>query len=587
MILARLLSATPTMDGRHWDLQFRREYDVWHTDLYSQNPAPFQRNTTLSPRTGPPYPWRPSNTIWPLNDALFPLAPGFALYPNLASYPAILSAGGAVPVNTPQTTALPQVPLQATTANTGGSIKPGTYLIGITADAFIGPVSRFVQCVVPAGTSTNTITVANVVWPAGAAVQPSVYGGTCSLNMGYLGTSPSAFWTGSSPDVNGNPTVFTITQIAGTAGLGLPDNTFNQLLIEATSVAAPGVLLDTVTAVSGGTVTLATGGSWTTNQWQNRVLSLYYRPGVSPAVSGNSVISSSAAATVTVPSGSFYPSFAIGDVVAIRMSPSSVTSNSFTDTQLNLVANSMVGNMVIIIAGTGAGQPPKTIKSHTSGLGAAITINGTWDINPDSTSIPLILSPAPSYSAYSGPITNDGSASIFGTVVSVAATAQQAQLIYVVVSTCDAAGNRFPARYQPAREIYLPPQTVTSTANADGYYTITPSGGIAIIDLANGIRQRLVLNGSAVTVPSPIFTGSAITPNLGSLTFYVDQDATGGRDGPEFNTALTATVGTFAQDVPSVQLDPTPKTRTTFVLAPHAGPLWCLDSTPRTGGAIT
>jgi len=541
MILARLLSATPTMDGRHWDLQFRREYDVWHTDLYSQDPAPFQRNTTLSPRTGPPYPWRPSNTIWPLHDALFPLAPGFALYPNLASYPAILSAGGAVPVNTPQTTALPQVPLQATTANTGGSIKPGTYLIGITADAFIGPVSRFVQCVVPAGTSTNTITVANVVWPAGAAVQPSVYGGTCSLNMGYLGTSPSAFWTGSSPDVNGNPTVFTITQIAGTAGLGLPDNTFNQLLIEATSVAAPGVLLDTVTAVSGGTVTLATGGSWTTNQWQNRVLSLYYRPGVSPAVSGNSVISSSAAATVTVPSGSFYPSFAIGDVVAIRMSPSSVTSNSFTDTQLNLVANSMVGNMVIIIAGTGAGQPPKTIKSHTSGLGAAITINGTWDINPDSTSIPLILSPSPSYSAYSGPITNDGSASIFGTVVSVAATAQQAQLIYVVVSTCDAAGNRFPARYQPAREIYLPPQAIPTTS---GYFALTVSGGAASIDVvANGGNQVLTLpnSGSLVT-----FSFTGVVPAAGTkLTLFIRTPASGSWQ----TTAFTGGPNQFASDV--------------------------------------
>jgi len=145
MILARLLSATPAMDGRHWDLQFRREYDVWHTDAYSQNPAPFQQNTTQSPRTGPPYPWAPGLNLWFSNDALFAGAQSFGLSLTSSSYPAILGASGAVPVNTPQTTQPPQVPLQATTANTGGSIPPGTYLIAISSNGTLGPISRFVH----------------------------------------------------------------------------------------------------------------------------------------------------------------------------------------------------------------------------------------------------------------------------------------------------------------------------------------------------------------------------------------------------------------------------------------------------------
>ena len=81
------------------------------------------------------------------------------------------------------------------------------------------------------------------------------------------------------------------------ASLLLYANSFNQFLIEATNIASPGPLLDTVTGVSGHVVTLASGGSWTTNQWQNRILSLYNRPGVSTVPGRNYAIASSAAAT--------------------------------------------------------------------------------------------------------------------------------------------------------------------------------------------------------------------------------------------------------------------------------------------------
>lgn len=120
-------------------------------------------------------------------------------------------------------------------------------------------------------------------------------------------------------------------------------------------------------------------------------------------------------------------------------------------------------------------------------------------------------------------------------------------------------------------------------SGSSAYYTITPSGGNALIDLSNGTRQRLVLSATAVSIPSVIYTSET------QFTLYVDEDAVGGRDAPQFNTSMTLPAGTFAVDVPLVQIDPTANTRTTYQFGLHPGTpdVWGLDSTPRTGGAIT
>src|SRR5690348_12021810 len=100
MILARLLSATPTTDGEAWDLAFRWHYDQWHTDLYGQNPAPFQRNPNTG-RSGPPYPWRPNLAgVWGANDALFAGRYGFGLAVNASASPTTLDISGFTPANT-------------------------------------------------------------------------------------------------------------------------------------------------------------------------------------------------------------------------------------------------------------------------------------------------------------------------------------------------------------------------------------------------------------------------------------------------------------------------------------------------------
>jgi hypothetical protein len=145
--------------------------------------------------------------------------------------------------------------------------------------------------------------------------------------MGYLFSPGTGPYTGSAPDANGNPTSFLFTGLP-LNGPGLPDNIFQEFFMEASNITVPGAFLDTVTAVSGsGTsvspqiVTLASGGAWTTNQWQYRILSLYSRAGGLPVVSGNVAIASSTSSTLTMADIGLGGSrrFGIGDVVVMRL----------------------------------------------------------------------------------------------------------------------------------------------------------------------------------------------------------------------------------------------------------------------------
>jgi hypothetical protein len=126
-----------------------------------------------------------------------------------------------------------------------------------------------------------------------------------------------------------------------------------------------------------------------------------------------------------------------------------------------------------------------------------------------------------------------------------------------------------------------------SGSGSGAYYTIIPVGGVATVDLAHGLTQRILLVvGTPVSIPRTIWTGSAITAGM-HFTLYVDEPPAGGADAPQFNTATTIPAGNFASDVPLVQIDPTGNTRTTYQFGSHPGIVWGLDATPRTGGAIS
>jgi len=462
MQLFRLLSAQPQADGESWKIRGQFHQDQWYEDAYGQNPVPFQQQAHGSGRSIP-YPWRPGVQIAAFSSQRL----GFELEVDTTVYPAQISASGSTPVNVPNSTTVPAVPLQATTSNTGGLILPGTYLIAISANGTLGPVSRFVTAVVPAGTSTNTITVSGVVWPA-AAVNVAAYAGPNSIAMVYQGAlATTSNVTGSAPDSFGNPTSFTFFAISPD-GLGLPDDSFHAFAVQQTEIVHGGVWGAVVGVVTPHTTTSDIkfpGAAWTSNQWQNYTVSLYYRPGgvVQPLI--DLVVVSNSTDTLTVPKGVHVPAFIAGDVVIMRPLAGHTSANTIGDDNFissfnpsGLTVNAEAGNLVQIIAGTGAWSAAKTVASNTA---TVLTILSTWDVMPDSTSIFIVLSPT-SLTSITASVLNDGSVATYGLVASVPAATTQAQSLLIQIGAANAAGDFFPMRYQPFREVYIPAQATAS-----------------------------------------------------------------------------------------------------------------------------
>jgi hypothetical protein len=507
----RVLSLKPDTDGEHWQVKCAWHQDDWYTYAYGQNPAPFQTNPLLNPPARPPYPYRPGVAVWGSSDALFPNLDSFAFGVDTTQYPATLNISGAVPSNAQPSGLAPSVPLQASVATTGGSLAPGTYHIAFSADGTDGPVSSFITAVVPTGTSTNTITVSGIQWKSGAA--PSILPFIGRHSMGMHACAGSSY-TGSSPDSNGNPTTYVFTAYT-LDGLGLPDINFSEFLVQESGIVHGGVWGDEITSVVGSVLTFA-AAAWSSNQWAGYILSLYYRPGVTTQPGLNIAVSSSTAHTLTMAASGFLA----GDIVVMRPTSGSITSNTIGDANFvnsyaptGLVVNGEKGNLIQIIAGTGAWYPAKTIASNTA---TVFTINGTWDVTPDATSVFIILAPGIPYSITTNTFTG-GSAGA-AAIASTQAVTSQAQSLLVQVATADSGGNTSPMRYQPWREIYVPLQGAvtgvrgTRTMNASG--NILASDSTVLFD-TSGITGTTDTLAAAITVTTSPLT---ITLTSGTAT---------------------------------------------------------------------
>lgn len=592
----RLLSVTPDTDGEHWKIKAAWHQDDWYTIAYGQNPSPFQTNPLLSPPARPPYPYRPGaaagsggtggtgGSAWTSGDALFPGLYSFACSLDLSSYPAEISVTGSVPCNTQPSTLAPLVPLQASSATTGGTLKPGNYLVKLSCNGTQGPVSNSISVVIPAGTNTNRIVISGVEWRSGAAPSIAIYVGSSSLTM-Y--TPLTASFTSSSPDSYGNPTAFSIDGF-DPDGFGLPDTVFSEFVLEQQVIEHGGAWGDAVGPVSSGTGTQTLtfpAGAWSTNQWVGHILSLYYRPltgggsldssAAQPML--NLVVASSTANTVTVTGSGFQ----VADIVVMRFKSASITANTIGDPNCvnsyapsGLTVNGETGNLIYIIAGTGARQALKTINSNTA---TVFTIAGKWDTTPDATSVFVVLAPLELELSYTKPIHGLGSTRTFIGNLPVYNT--KAQSLMVTVATADTDGNTSPWQYQPKREVYVPGQSTTGNAGAFTVLSIVSSN--VTIDLSLGTAFKLTLNQSTpVTILVPIKTGGTVAaPDDFSL--YIFQDSTGYRPNPVFTTGA----GGFGADVINLpsgggvrSLDGTPGTFSPYQLTMHDDGLFHLDS---------
>lgn len=453
--LIRILSAQPKPDADGFVITAAFHRDEWYEVAYGQNPVPFYRNPYTGAPNRPPYPWRPGAVAWAASDTVFPNRLSFDLTVNESVSPTSLDIGGWAPVNAlpaPPVVNGPQVPLQATTSNTGGSIKPGVYLIAFSGGV-AGPVSNFVTAVVPSGTNTNTITVSGIIWGNNTNQVITPYVGEDSLHMRRAGIST---YTSTSADANGNHTSFSFLGIS-VDGSGMPDVVFSSMLLEAYDLIHGGVWGDAIGSVSvGGSILTFPNAAFTINQWAGYTMTLYYEKAIGPQIPINVSVLSNTATTVSLAG---IPGWVAGNVVVMRPQSTGITANTIGDANFvnsygpsGLTANAEIGNLLWIIAGTGAGMPPYTIASNTA---TAFTISGQWYITPDSTSVYIVTSPHPRYSIQTGTIANDGSFN--GQLVGSISTANFAGgSLWVGAISLDNAGNPSPERYAPFREVWVP-----------------------------------------------------------------------------------------------------------------------------------
>lgn len=82
--------------------------------------------------------------------------------------------------------------------------------------------------------------------------------------------------------------------------------------------------------------------------------------------------------------------------------------------------------------------------------------------------------------------------------------------------------------------------SVTGAVQRNRWVELVDSGShVLAIDLANGLNHHWVLGATAVTIDEPIWTGQTVLAG-DELYLYVDQDGTGGRAGPLFDSIFTS-----------------------------------------------
>ena len=546
MVLARLLSATPNTDGEHWDLAFRWHFDQWHTDLYGQDPAPYQKNPLSAAPNRPPWPLKPGYSAWPTNDALYPGLETIGLYTTNGQ----ITVASVPVVNVPSAlTSAPRVPLQATVGS-GGAIAAGTWLVsfvGIDAAGAKSQPSANVKAVVASGGST--ITVSNIVWDSNA-VNYEVYFGPHSLNMWLVDPAPSFAH---------NPVASSITIgaeiIWPTDGPGRPDVVDTNVMLLVTPIRHGGIWGDGASAVA--THTLSFPSSPTVNQWAGRILSAYGSAtpipigGVGPQTFAGLCYAQPASYNVTAndTSGNMTVTQSTsgnpGDAYVMRAVANIASATTIGDTAFvnqfapgGLVVNAEYGKVVWIMAGTGAGQK-RNIASNTA---TTCTITQAWTTIPDSTSVFSILESAPSLSIPCAAFTNNGiapsGAAILG-VMQVPFSSAGSQSFLVQVVTQDAKGNISPVRFAPWQEVFVPALTSSAFAPASSYLvpvvagTATPDASQAvnllILTAANCLTDA---NGNKyVNVAPPINYSTTPSGVETPWQFITQEDPVGGTGG--------------------------------------------------------
>lgn len=458
--LVRVLRISPATNFETARITVTRHDDAWYADTYGQKDqprfVPGHRNQLLRPA----FPWRPYGQQPVAGDSMFDVTDwGFGLakiYEIAADGSALtkLRVTGRQIINvTPAGPNPPYVPLQGTTASTGGTIAGGrSYYVAIAAknaNDKLSLLSNITVIAVPSGTNTNTITVPNLSWDTGA--------------VGYVvfaGIIPTAL--SQQAEATGTPTSITLTAL-NTAAWGAPDGEFDRYRLRVKRELHGGLWGAQVLAVTATTIQVAVASpGFSTNQWAGYDVTWMGNLDSidSPLPIATFRVASNNADTLTLAGGAPNPvtlGLGVGDVLIMRAKPTfgtDATGTYLQDTNWQnvihpdgLPVGEEEGYIIRFIAGTGRGQ---AVRCHGN---TANKHYAEFPFTPDSTSRYIIEEPNWQVIQDTESINNDDPAAEMFTEVDVNNYVGQTLLVQVL--TVDGGGSESIEALSPVREAYL------------------------------------------------------------------------------------------------------------------------------------
>ena len=420
--LIRILEIEPDTNYERVRLKARWHNDDWYTDAWGQDGVPGYSGQGRAKLLRPPFPWLANyEAPWP-GDSMFPETEKFfgiaQTFEELADFSilATLPVTGYMPVNSFSSGSAavrpPYISFQGTTASAGGSL-PGnrTYYVSLCAKDTAGKYSvpsAFAAIYVPDGTNANTITVSIDSWDtatAGFAVFVSDQPGRMSF-QGESGSLPASI-TASGV----TPESIVIKGPLNVASWGLPDVEYDRMEVRVKRIVNGGLWGLDISGMATGSLTFGGGeGVFGTDNYAGYDITLYAKmtdgsPSTAPVPIINRTIASNTDKTLMLTAN--LPSNAdvdiqAGDVWVLRSKPTNITANSLEDPLWQNAIypdglGDLTGCILRFIAGTARGTTAK-IASNTA---TAITIEGTWQVTPDSTSRYVIEEPAWGETVYS------------------------------------------------------------------------------------------------------------------------------------------------------------------------------------------
>lgn len=487
--LVRVEQIRPATDWETADFVGSYHRDAWWQDSWGLEDEPettFQRRNRLE---RPSFPWSPGFVQPAADDPLYDETDyGFDLTEAIAADGTrTLYVTGLMPVNVfPADLPPPDIGRQGTTASSGGTVKGSRAcsadVCSIDDDGNVSTPSQTCQIEVTAVGNTNTITVPVAGWPS-TATGYHIYCGDNPFRKTFQAAVTSS-----------TPATITLTNVQENFK-GEPDVEFDRFSLQLKRVHVSGVRDYIVSAVATNTITV--DAAWTSDEWQNRTVSIIGRAdGGTFGIQNYSVTSNTTGGVLTVspdPSGVVE----VGDKIVIRVA-TTTGATYVQDAKLAMTTDEYAGDIVRVIGGAGRGTY-FTVRSNTA---TRLNIQGPaeWVALLGSTSIWIVEEPGWAVVHDGGSQSNaypDQHVSI-----SIDVTNYVGITLLVAGYTLDAGGNLSYTTYTPMREYAVLEAIEVPLAASD--IVNTPAGTVASTDVQAAINE---LDTDKVATTRTIATG--------------------------------------------------------------------------------